>query len=191
MNSKKSKYWISEAWVNNPSQYSKPEAANRLTQKWQDGKPGPPKNGNGLFGRRPTPDPYNPGCASGPRSVTVQLSQQNSDYANNTPRTIHEKFESNVVEKLVKKALNNQDVKKEYHRIQKRIEEGVHPINIGKKYTPVASNKVLMKGDEGRYLVEVSGNQVNVLGICARGNKKNVKSFENLMNEMYDVNLQY
>jgi hypothetical protein len=30
--------------------------------------------GNGLFGRfsaRPTPDPSNPGCAGGPRSITV------------------------------------------------------------------------------------------------------------------------
>ena len=40
----------------------------------------PGRNGDGLFGRfspRPTPDPSNPGCASGPRSVTV-LSSDNS-----------------------------------------------------------------------------------------------------------------
>ena len=47
---------------------------------------------------------------------------------------------------------------------------------------------MLIKGDTGRYLIEISDNQVNVLGICARGNKKNVK---NLMNQMYSVNLQY
>ncbi len=50
---------------------------------------------------------------------------------------------------------------------------------------------MLLKGDESRYLVEVSKNQVNVLGIGARGNKKNIKKFENLMNEIYRVNLQY
>ena len=50
---------------------------------------------------------------------------------------------------------------------------------------------MLIKGDTGRYLIEISDNQVNVLGICARGNQKNVKSFEKLMNEMYGVNLQY
>ena len=50
---------------------------------------------------------------------------------------------------------------------------------------------MLIKGNEGRYLVEISGDQVNVLGIYARVNKKNVKSFENLMNRMYGVNLQY
>ena len=88
-------------------------------------------------------------------------------------------------------ALNNQDVKNEYERIKKRLEEGINPVDIGKKSTPVASNKVLIKGDEGRYLIEVSGDQVNVLGICARGNNKNVKRFRNLMNEMYGVNLQY
>jgi hypothetical protein len=110
----------------------------------------------------------------------------------NAARTVTEKLdESNAVKKLVKTALKNQDVKNEYVRIKKRLEEGINPVNIGKKSTPVASNKVLIKGDEGRYLVEVSGNQVNVLGICARGNRKNVKSFENLMNEMYGVNLQY
>jgi hypothetical protein len=107
-------------------------------------------------------------------------------------RTVTEKLdESNAVKKLVKTALKNQDVKNEYVRIKKRLEEGINPIDIGKKSTPVASNKVLIKGDEGRYLVEVSGNQVNVLGICARGNSKNVKTFESLMNEMYGVNLQY
>ena len=88
-------------------------------------------------------------------------------------------------------ALNNQDVKNEYERIKKRLEEGINPVDIGRKSTPVASNKVLIKGDEGRYLVEVSGGQVKVLGMCARGNKKNVNSFKTLMNEMYDVDLKY
>lgn len=81
--------------------------------------------------------------------------------------------------------------KNEYGRIKKRLEEGINPVNIGKKSTPVASNKVLIKGDEGRYLVEVSGDQIKVLGMCARGNKKNVNSFQTLMNEIYGVNLKY
>lgn len=88
-------------------------------------------------------------------------------------------------------ALKNQDVKNEYERIKKRLEEGINPVDIGRKSTPVASNKVLIKGDEGRYLVEVSGGQVKVLGMCARGNTKNVNSFKTLMNEMYGVDLKY
>jgi hypothetical protein len=127
-------------------------------------------------------------------SVSDEL-QNKADIDENSQdaaRTVTEKLEeSNAVKKLVKTALKNQDVKNEYVRIKKRLEEGINPVDIGVRSTPVASNKVLIKGDEGRYLVEVSGNQVNVLGICARGNRKNVKTFESLMNEMYGVNLQY
>jgi len=61
------------------------------------------------------------------------FSEQGQGYKKNAPRKINEKFESKAVKKLVKKALNNQDVKKEYDRIKKRIEEGVNPINIGDK----------------------------------------------------------
>ena len=115
-----------------------------------------------------------------------------SDQPQNAARTVTDKFnKSNAVKNLVKTALKDQDVLKEYTRIKKRLEEGINPVDIGKKSTPVASNKVLLKADEGRYLVEVSENQVNVLGIAARGNKKNIKKFENLMNEIYGVNLQY
>lgn len=107
-------------------------------------------------------------------------------------KKVEEKFdESNAVKKLVGIALKNQDVKNEYGRIKKRLEEGINPVDIGKKSTPVASNKVLIKGDEGRYLVEVSGDQIKVLGMCARGNRKNVNSFKTLMNEMYGVSLKY
>ena len=87
--------------------------------------------------------------------------------------------------------MKNQSVKNEYTRIKKRLEEGINPVDIGKKSTPVASKKVLIKGNKGRYLVEISGDQVNVFGICDRGNQKNVENFENLMNRMYGVNLQY
>lgn len=39
-------------------------------------------------------------------------------------------------------------------------------------------------------IIEVSGNQVNILGIYFRGNKKNVNSLDRLMNELYNVNIQ-
>ena len=54
-----------------------------------------------------------------------------------------------------------------------------------------SSPEVLTRQERSHYLVEVSGDQIKLLEICARGNKKNVNSFEKLMNEMYDVNLQY
>jgi len=118
-------------------------------------------------------------------------SEDQCELNENTPREINEKFESNSVKKLVKTALGNQKVKQEYEGIKKRINGGVHPINIGKKSTNLSGNKVLIKGAHGRYLVEIFGDQVNVLGIGARGNNRNMQTFQNLMNEMYDLNLQY
>ena len=109
----------------------------------------------------------------------------------NTPREINEKFESNSIKKLTNIALKDQDVKNEYDRIKRRLKEGVNPIDIGPKTAAVAKDKVLIKGAHGRYLIEVSGNEVNVLGIGARSNKKNMQTFEKLMNKMYDLNLQY
>ena len=72
-----------------------------------------------------------------------------------------------------------------------RLQEGVNPVNMSSKSTAVASDKVLIKLDAGRYLVQVSKNQVKILGICPRGNWKKVQTFKRLMNKMYDVNLQY
>jgi hypothetical protein len=73
--SKPGKSGFAEAWLQNPSKRSRPAAANRLAQQLQ---PGQAEGGTGLFGRfsaRPTPDPSNPGCAGGPRSITVLSSQ--------------------------------------------------------------------------------------------------------------------
>lgn len=51
--------------------------------------------------------------------------------------------------------------------------------------------KVLINGAYGRYVVETYSDQINVLGIGARVNTKNMKIFQKLMNKMYDLNLQY
>ena len=73
------------------------------------------------------------------------------------------------------------------------MEEGANPIDIGKKSIAVGKDKVLIKGKHGRYLIEVSvlEKQVDVLGICYRGNNKEIKRLERLMNKMYDLNIQY
>ena len=90
---------MAEAWTTNPTQRSRPEAANRMAQQYQTV---PARNGNGLFGRftaRPTPpDPYNPGCAGGPRTVTVLSGQQrNSDLSTNL--TAYDGFEAQLTDK--------------------------------------------------------------------------------------------
>ena len=116
-----------------------------------------------------------------------------SDQPQNAARTVTEKFDkSNAVKKLVKTALKNQNVKNEYTRIIKRLEEGVNPVNIGKKSVPVAKDIVLIKGKHGRYLVKVSGgDKVKVLGMAARGNMKNINRFQTLMKKIYGMDLKY
>ena len=114
------------------------------------------------------------------------------DQPGNTTHTVSETFnESKAVKSLAKAALKDQNVKNEYARLKKRLQEGVNPVNMSSKSTAVASDKVLIKLDAGRYLVQVSKNQVKILGICPRGNWKKVQTFKRLMNKMYDVNLQY
>jgi hypothetical protein len=60
----------------------------------------PGQNRDGLFGRfsaRPTPDPSNPGCAGGPRSITVLSGQCNSD--SSTKLTAYDGFEAKLTAK--------------------------------------------------------------------------------------------
>ncbi len=61
---------FTEAWAPNTWKGSRTAAANRLAQQFQTG---PVEGGN-----RPITDPYNPGCARGPRSITV-VSQSKQD----------------------------------------------------------------------------------------------------------------
>ena len=108
-----------------------------------------------------------------------------------TAGKITENFQSNAVKRLVKKSLNNAKVKREYAKIKKQLKDGTDPVHIGSKSTKLRGNKVLIKGKHGRYLVETVDDQVNILGIGDRSNKKNMGTFEKLMNDTYDVYLKY
>ena len=60
----------------------------------------PGRNRDGLLGRfsaQPTPDPYNPGCARGPRSIIVLSGQRNSDSSTNL--IAHDGFEAKLTDK--------------------------------------------------------------------------------------------
>ena len=84
---------VVEAWSPNHSNRSRPAAANRLAQKLQTV---PAEGGNGLFGRfsaRPAPDPHNPACAGGPKSLTVLSGQRNNELPSQT--NFHEKKGTN------------------------------------------------------------------------------------------------
>jgi hypothetical protein len=66
-------------------------------------RPGQNRDGSrvGRFSTRPTPDPSNPGCAGGPRSITVLSGQRNSDES--TKLKAYDGFEA----KLTDKSLNH------------------------------------------------------------------------------------
>lgn len=68
------------------------------------GKPNFPARpgGNGLFGQffaRPTPDPYNPGCAGGPRSITVLSQSKSSEQDSVREITAHDGLKAILTDK--------------------------------------------------------------------------------------------
>lgn len=99
--------------------------------------------------------------------------EKSSDDECLTTREVTESFnEHKNVKKVAEVAFKNQDVRKDVQRIKKRLEEGVDPINIGKKSTNLSGsgNIVLIKVKNTRYVVrDNGGGQVEILGIGARG----------------------
>ena len=108
----------------------------------------------------------------------------------NMPRSVSEKFEKKAVRKVAKTSLKNPRVKSEYKTVQGQLEDGIHPVNLSEKSTFVSSTKVLVKKNEGRYLVDVSDTHADILGLSSRTNQVCMRKFEKLMNELYDLNLK-
>ena len=62
----------------------------------------PAEGGNGLFGRfsaRPTLDPYNPGCAGGPKSVTLLSQSKSSEQESGREITAHDGLKAVLTDK--------------------------------------------------------------------------------------------
>ncbi len=110
--------------------------------------------------------------------------------AYNTPRSVSENFETNAVKKLCKASLKNPRVKKEYKGVKDLLKQGVHPINLSEKSTYVSPTKVLVKKAEGRYLVDVSDTNAEIVAISSCTNKKCMSKFETLMNKLYNLDLK-
>ena len=70
-----------------------------MAQQFQTG---PAEGGNGLFGRfsaRPIPDPYNPGCAGGPKSITVLSQSKSSEQDSAREMTAHDGLKAILTDK--------------------------------------------------------------------------------------------
>jgi len=63
-------------------------------------------------------------------------------------------------------------------------------VNLSNKSTYISSTKVLVKKPEGRYIVDVSDTEAQIVGISSRTKKKSMGKFMNLMNKLYDLNLE-
>ena len=50
--------------------------------------------------------------------------------------------------------------------------------------------KVLVKKPEGRYIVDVSDTEAQIVGVSSRTNKKCMSKFETLMNKLYNLNIK-
>lgn len=106
------------------------------------------------------------------------------------PRSVSERFETNAVKNLAKISLKNPRLKKEYLEMKAQIEQGVHPVNLSNSSTYVSSTKVLVKKAEGRYIVDVSDTEAQIVGVSSRTNKKSMAKFETLMNQLYGLDLK-
>lgn len=108
--------------------------------------------------------------------------------AYNTPRSVSKNFKTSAVKKLSNTSLKNPRLNKK--AIKAKIEEGVHPVNLSDKSTYVSSSKVLVKKSEGRYLVDVSDIDANIVAIGNRSDRKSMARFQKLTNELYNLNLK-
>lgn len=82
------------------------------------------------------------------------------------------------------------NVKNMYNTIKANLETGMDPVTIGKKSTHIKDNIFLIKKGEARVLVKVTDGKVEILGVGARKNRANIKSFKKLMKKLYDVRLE-
>ena len=114
-----------------------------------------------------------------------------------TPVTVYEDSLQSVrgVKSITKTAFNNKKVKEEYLRHKKRLEAGIHPMDINKKTTGRGKNIYLLKGGKGRYIIEYietnDSRVVNILGISDRSNNRNMNAIEKAMLTNYGIVINY
>lgn len=93
-------------------------------------------------------------------------------------------------QKLSKDSLKNQRMKKEYQAVKDQLEQGIHPVDIGRKSAYADATKVLVKKKEGRYMIDVSDTSAEIIGISVRSNPNLMANFERLMNEIHGLDIK-
>jgi len=149
--------------------------------------------------------PYNPNNSKGnnpyghggPESLTVLNAEPNNVQTatggkkDSSSGHVKESFKSNnSLKKVTKRALENQDVNREYIRTLTRIREGVNPMDIGKGSTDLGDNLIYVRGRHGRYIVKNDNGIMDIVGIAYRGSKNDMKILAKEMNKSYNANIE-
>jgi len=125
------------------------------------------------------------------RSNDPQKKKKSKDQCPIDQPEVNESFKSNSsLKKVTKRALGNQDVKREYTRILKRIGEGVDPMDIGRSSTDLGDGLTYIRGRHGRYIIKNDNGVKDVVGIAYRGSRNDMKTLAKEMNKSYNVNIE-
>lgn len=128
---------------------------------------------------------------------------EDQDQCNETPVTVYEDSLKTVkpLKRITNTALKNNRVKKEYPKIKKRLEDGIHPLDLNKKSTgvkcniPGKKNYYIIKTGSARYVLEYletnDARVANILGIADRSNGSNLKALKNALEKEYGIELHY
>lgn len=111
------------------------------------------------------------------RSNDPQKKKKSKDQCPIDQLEVNEAFKSNSsFKKVTKRALGNQDVKREYTRILKRIGEGVDTMDIGRSSTDFGDGLTDVRGRHGRYIIKNHNGVKDVVGIAYRGARNDMKT---------------
>lgn len=152
--------------------------------------------GSGYFGCNPNNGGSGPGKPNGDDSDKDDVGIPKYPKTDSESETIdqpevNESFKSNSsLKKVTKRALGNQDVKREYTRILKRIGEGVDPMDIGRSSTDLGDSLTYVRGRHGRYIIKDDNGIKDVVGIAYRGSRNDMKTLAKEMNKLYNVNIE-
>lgn len=125
------------------------------------------------------------------RSNDPQKKKKSKDQCPIDQPEVNESFKSNSsLKKVTKRALGNQDGKREYTRILKRIGEGVDPMNIGRSSTDLGDGLTYVRGRHGRYIIKNDNGVKDVVGIAYRGSRNDMKTLAKEINKSYNVNIE-